>query len=104
LVHGATLRKPTPEFLAQVPLSEPVKADLLRLMTDQKIDYLPGLSAEEKIKKLQSMSYRDYLLNVAKVQPEVLSYTGGVWCLSNDTVTAWFAFYRYSPGFAGLGL
>lgn len=56
LVHGGTLRKPTPEFLAQVPLSEPVKADLLRLMTDQKIDYLPGLSTEEKIKKLQSMS------------------------------------------------
>lgn len=104
LVYGATLRRPTPEFLAQVPLSEPVKADLLRLMADQMIDYLPGLSVEEKIKKLQSMSYRDYLLNVVKVHPEVLSYTGGVWCLSNDTVTAWFAFFRYSPGFAGLGL
>lgn len=104
LVHGATPQKPTPEFLAQAPLAEPVRADLMRLMTDAKIDYLPGLSSEEKIHKLRSMSYRDYLLNVVKVHPDVLAYTNGVWCLSNDTVTAWFAYFRYKPGFAGLGV
>jgi spermidine dehydrogenase len=104
LVHGGTPQKPTPEFLAQAPLAAPVKADLLRLMTDVKTDYLAGLSTEQKIKKLQSMSYRDYLLNVVKVHPDVLAYTNGVWCLSNDTVTAWFAYFRYKPGFAGLGV
>jgi spermidine dehydrogenase len=104
LVPGGTPQKPTPEFLAAAPLDATVKADLMRLMSDAQIDYLPGLSAPEKIAKLRSMSYRDYLLNVVKVHPEVLSYTAGVWCLSNDTVTAWFAFYRYKPGFAGLGV
>lgn len=103
LVPGGTPQQPTPEFLAKTPLSRQVKDDLLRLMTG-KIDYLPGLSREEKIARLRSMSYRDYLLNVAKVHPDVLPYTQGVWCLGNDTASAWFAFFRYKPGFEGLGI
>lgn len=94
---------PTPEFLAQTPLPSRLQADLLRLMTG-KIDYLAGLSVEEKIAKLRSMSYRDYLLNVAKLDPGVLDYTGGVWALDNDMASAWFAFYRHKPGFDGLGV
>lgn len=104
LVVGGTLQHPNAEFLAQTPLSSDIKNDVMRLMTDAKVDYLEGLSKEEKIAKLRSMSYRDYLLNVVKVHPDVLSYTNGVWCLSNDTVSAWFAYFRYSPGFAGLGI
>ena len=73
-------------------------------MTDAKVDYLPGLSKQEKIAKLQSMSYRDYLLNTVKAHPDVIPFTNGVWCMGPDAVSAWFAFYRYKPGFAGLGI
>jgi spermidine dehydrogenase len=103
LVLGGSLQNPTPEFLARTPLSATVKADLLRLMT-AKTDYLPGLSKDEKIAKLRAISYRDYLLDVVKVHPDVLAYTNGVWCLGNDTASAWFAYYRYKPGFDGLGV
>jgi spermidine dehydrogenase len=50
------------------------------------------------------MSYRDYLLNVAKFHPDVLPYAGGVWCLPDDAGSAWFAHFRAKPGFAGLGV
>jgi spermidine dehydrogenase len=103
LVSGGSLTNPTPEFLAKTPLSPQVQADLVRLIKGS-VDYMPGLSREEKIAKLQRMSYRDYLLNVAKVHPDVPPLLGGVWCLGTDTATAWFAFYRYRPGFAGLGI
>ena len=56
------------------------------------------MTKEQKIERLQKMSYRDYLLNVAKVHPDVPSLLGGVWCLGTDTASAWFAFYRYKPG------
>jgi spermidine dehydrogenase len=103
LVIGSTPQQPTPEFLAQAPLSEKVKTDLVALMTG-KTDYMTGLSGEEKIARLCKMSYRDYILNVAKLHPDVLAYTQGVWCLGNDMASAWFAFFRYKPGFEGLGL
>ena len=103
LVVGGSVRNPNPVFLAKTPLPPAVRTDLLRLFQEKR-DYLPGLSTDEKIRKLQKTSYRDYLLDVVKVHPEVLRLLGGVWCLSNDTASAWFAFYRGSPGFAGLGL
>jgi len=103
LVVGSTPMQPTAEFLAQMPVSEQVKTDLVRLMTG-KDDYLAGMTAEEKYAKLHSMSYRDYLLNVVKVHPDVLAYTGGVWCLGNDMASAWLAFFRHKPGFDGLDL
>jgi spermidine dehydrogenase len=102
LVAGA-LRRPTAEFLAKAPLSEQVRADFLRLWEDKR-DYLSGLSAEEKVRKLESTSYKNYLLHIANVHADVLPLVGGVWCLSTDCSSAWFAFYRGSPGFSGLGL
>jgi spermidine dehydrogenase len=104
LVVGGTPQRPTAEFLAKTPIARFVQEDLLRLMTDPQIDYLKGLSKEEKISKLRSMSYREYLLKVVQVHPEVLPYNKGVWCLSDDTATAWFAYFRAMPGFAGLGV
>ena len=103
LVVGGGVRRPDREFLSNTPLSEEVRKELLRLWEEEK-DYLPGLSKQEKIKRLQKISYRDYLLDLVKIHPEVLRLVGGVWCLSADTSSAWFALYRGSPGFAGLGL
>jgi spermidine dehydrogenase len=103
LVVGGSLRQPAADFLAKTPLSEKVRTDLVRLYGEKR-DYLPGLTADEKVRKLQKTSYRDYLLNTVKVHPDVLPLLGGVWCLSLDTASAWFAMYRRSPGFEGLGL
>ena len=55
------------------------------------------MSEEEKEAYLQRISYRDYLLDVAKVHPEVLTLVGSVWALSQDTASA---FNR--PSTAGL--
>lgn len=108
-VHGrdkvvpGSLSAPTPKFLGQTPLSPKLRADLARLMTGR-IDYMPGMSPEEKIAALQKMSYRDYLVKVAKLSPEIVPFAQGVWCLGDDTASAWFAFFRMKPGFEGLGL
>ncbi len=102
LVKG-NLRRPTPQFLSEAPLSPRLRSDLDKLMNG-KTDYLAGHSTEEKITHLRSISYRDYLLNVVKVSPETIPFVRGVWCLGTDACTAWFAFFRNRPGFEGLGL
>ena len=102
LVKGGRLSQPTPEFLAQTPLSERLRADFLRLYAGE--DYLAGMSEEDKEAYLQRISYRDYLLDVAKIHPDLLTLVGSVWALSQDTASAWFAFYRGGMGFEGLGL
>jgi spermidine dehydrogenase len=89
-------------YLARTPLSKRVQEDYARLFTDKR-DYFPGLSREQKIHKLQSMSYRDYLLNVLHVHPDVLPLLGGVWCMDESSASAWLAFFRSKPGFEGLG-
>jgi spermidine dehydrogenase len=103
LVHGGSLNGGNAEFLARTPLPSQVQADLVRLYKG-KNDYLPGLTREQKIAKLQSISYREYLVDVAKMHPDVPPLLGGVWCLGTDTASAWLAFYRYRPGFDGLGI
>ncbi|WP_052958475.1 FAD/NAD(P)-binding protein [Aquamicrobium sp. LC103] len=103
LVPGGTPLNPTPEFLADTPFPQAVRDDLFKLVKG-KVDYLAGLSVDEKIAKLKSISYRDYLLNVAKVHPDVVPLMQGMWCLGADMGTAWFAFFRMRPGFEGLGL
>jgi spermidine dehydrogenase len=103
LVIGGSLNNPSPEFLAKTPMPAQVQADLVRLYKG-KTDYFAGHTPDEKIAKLQKMTYRDYLLDVVKVHPDVPTLLNGVWCLSTDLVSAWFAYYRYRPGFAGLGL
>jgi spermidine dehydrogenase len=103
LVMGGVPTSPTPEYLAQTPFPDAVKKDLLQLIHG-KVDYLAGMTPAEKTAKLQSMSYRDYLLNVAKVHPDVVPLMQGMWCLGSDMGSAWFAFFRMRPGFDGLGL
>jgi spermidine dehydrogenase len=110
LVVGSADKKPSPEFLAKAPLSEQAKHDLARLFSETR-DYLPGMTKEQKIERLRSMSYRDYLLTVVKVQPETAAYfqthmhgwpgSGG----GADSTSAWTACrLGFMPGFAGLGL
>ena len=59
--------------VAKSPLTETVQRDLVRLWTDKR-DYLAGLSTDEKLAKLKKVSYKDYLVDIVKVHPDVLKY------------------------------
>ncbi len=98
----------TAAFLAQSPLSDAAKRDVQRLYDPRQPDYLQGLSEAEKKLRLARMSYRDYLLNVARMDPSVLWFlaraTEGWYCVGPDAVPALFAWNDGLPGFSGLGL
>src|ERR1700676_2515422 len=64
---------PWAEFLAKAPLSEVAKQDIARVYTE-KVDYLAGLSKEEKRAKLAKISYADYLTKFCKVNAEALLF------------------------------
>ncbi len=66
-------QKPWPEFLAQAPLSDTAKRDIARVYTE-KVDYLPGLTREQKRAKLETISYADYLTKQCHVTPEALPF------------------------------
>ncbi|MBV8478198.1 MAG: NAD(P)-binding protein [Acidobacteria bacterium] len=105
---------PWPQFFAKTPLSDVAKRDLTRLYTER-VDYMPGLSLEEKRKRLLKMSYADFLMRVVKVHPDVLPYfqkkTHDLFCVGIEAVPALYCYaegddydeYGY-PGFDGLNL
>src|SRR5712672_724382 len=105
--------KPWPEFLAQAPLSDVVRRDIARVYTE-KVDYLPGLSQEEKLAKLGKISYADYLVKHCKLTPEALpffqTFTHDLFCVGIDAVSARACYeagddyqsFTYA-GFDGLG-
>src|SRR5712664_1688712 len=105
---------PWPEFLAQAPLSDTVRRDIARVYTER-VDYLPGLSKEEKLAKLEKISYADYLAKYCKLAPEALpffqTFTHDLFCVGIEAVSAGACYeagddyqsFTY-PGFDGLGL
>jgi len=96
-----------PAVLAGAPLSPQVRADIARIY-QAKVDYLPGLSSDEKKDRLARISYADYLVNVVKADPGVLPYfqamTHGEWGVGIDAVGALEVWAFVFPGFQGLGL
>jgi len=95
------------EFLAQAPLADSVRRDILRLET-QNTDYLPGLSSAEKKDRLARISYKDFLMNIAKVDPGVVAFyqtrTNGEWGVGIDAESALDCWALGLPGFQGLKL
>ena len=98
----------SPEYVAQMPISDRAKADLLRLSDPKQADYMPGLSSAEKKEWLARISYDDYLLNVAKADKQVIWFVTtmgrGNFCVGSDAVPALFAWEMGGIGFAGLNL
>lgn len=96
------------EFLAQTPLSSQSQKDMLRLYAKDQSDYMPGLSSAEKKNRLARMSYQDYLLNVVKVDRQVLWFFmhlgEGHFCVGADATPALFGWEMGQPGFEGLHL
>jgi len=98
----------TPEYVSRMPLSVQARKDLLRIYKKDQPDYMSGLSSAEKKLKLAKMSYQDFLLNVARVDRQVLwffqHFGEGNFCVGADATPAFFAWMQGQPGFAGLGL
>jgi spermidine dehydrogenase len=96
------------KFVVKTPLSETARRDFLRIYSLDQPDYMPGLESAEKKARLAKMSYQDFLLNVARVDKQVLWFvrgTGeGVFCVGADAVPALFAWQMGSPGFSGMKL
>ena len=94
-------------FLEKAPFSEAVRRDILRIET-AKIDYLSGLASAEKKARLSHISYKDFLLNVAKVDPGVVSFyqtrTNGEWGAGIDAEPALDCWALGLPGFQGMNL
>jgi len=107
---GSTTAAELTKFVAQAPFSEGAKQGLLKLLTD-KSDYMPGVPVEEKVRQLKKTSYVDFLSKTAKIHPDAVAYVLGLGSggASNqgagpDTYSAWYAWRRGQPGFAGMGL
>lgn len=94
------------DFLAHAPMSQQARKDVHQLYT-AKTDYLPGMTPAERVQKLRKITYRDFLLKVAKVDPMVVTYLrdrtfGSARGLSGMSAMA--ARRRGMPGFLGLDL
>jgi len=94
------------EFLAHAPMSEQARKDVHQLYT-ARIDYLPGMTPAERVKKLRKTTYRDFLLEIAKVDPMAVTYLrdrtfGSARGLSGMSAMA--ARRRGMPGFLGMDL
>ena len=78
-------------YLAKTPMSEQARKDMLRIQTE-KIDYMPGLSMEEKQQSLRAMSYEAFLRDYAKVDQQVITYfmqnPHDLWAMGIDGVPA----------------
>ncbi|MGH9324639.1 MAG: NAD(P)-binding protein, partial [Vicinamibacteria bacterium] len=70
--------------------------------------YLPGLGSDEKKKKLAHVSYRDYLLDIARADAGVVPFLNsrpmGLFCTGIDACPALYAWEMGFPGFGGLAL
>lgn len=95
------------QFLEKTPLSPEAQRDIVRLQT-AKVDYMQGLTELRKKQRLSKMSYKDFLLKVVKVHPDVIRFyqtsTWGLYGVGIDAVSALDLWAEGYMGFQGLGL
>ncbi len=97
------------DWLAQTPLSPDARRDITRLYDDgANPDYMPGLSDVDKKERLARISYRDFLLDLAKVHPDVIPFFDdrpkGSFCVGIDAYPALYGWAQGYPGFQGMHL
>jgi spermidine dehydrogenase len=97
----------TLENVSQMPIAEAARKDLLRLQHDR-IDYMHELTPEQKRRKLTKTSYKDFLLQYAKVHPDVVKVlqtsTHDIYAVGIDAVSAKECAVNGFPGFKGMTL
>ncbi len=100
-------RLPFKQFLADAPLSEAARAQIVKIQ-EGNIDYLAGLSSDEKKDRLSRVSYEAFLRDLVHVEPAVLSFyqarTKGEWGVGTDAVSALDCWGIGLPGFQGMNL
>ena len=98
---------PAAQLIAAAPWSDSARQDFVRL-NEGMVDYLPGLTSDEKKRRLAAMSYRDFLRDVAKVDPAVITFyqprSHGEWAVGIDALSALDVWAFKYPGFQGLKL
>jgi spermidine dehydrogenase len=107
LVVGAGV-VPIRKLLADSPLPARARADIERL-EEGAIDFMPGLSSAEKKDRLSRVSYADFLRDVVKVDPIVVTYyqakTHDWYAVGIDAVSALDCWGQdLAPGFRGMKL
>lgn len=106
--YGERERGFSTEFLSQAPVSEQAKKDLQRLYDPKQPDYLAGLSSAAKKERLARISYNDFLMNLAKVDKQVLWFfqtmPTGYFGVGSDATPALFCWEMGLPGFTGMKL
>jgi len=89
----------------QIPIAPEARRDVIRLQ-EAKVDYLPGLSPEQKRVKLIQKSYKDFLLQDVKTHPDVprvfQTTTHDLWAVGIDAVCAFDCAEYGFPGFQGM--
>jgi len=97
----------TAEWVSQTPMNEQAKADIIALI-DAPGDYLPGMTPEERLDKLSQITYKEFLLDYVKADPQVVDYfqnsTVGYFGVGIDAATALDARGNWNPGFDGMDL
>jgi spermidine dehydrogenase len=98
---------PLDKLLSSAPLSARAREQIVQIQ-QAKIDYLPGLSSDEKKQKLSRISYEAFLRDIVNVEPAVLNFyharTMGEWGVGTDAVSALDCWGFGMPGFQGMHL
>lgn len=98
---------PIAKLFEKSPLPAQVRADIERV-EEGTTDYFPQLTSAEKKLALSKMSYRDFLVQVVKVDPLAATYyqsrTSGFWGVGFDAINALDCWALGLPGFKGLRL
>lgn len=92
------------EFLARTPLTVQAQDDIARLH-ESNVDYMSGMTQEQKRHRLRQISYQQFLTEYAGVHPDSLAILqkNGYWAIGNDALPAWTATADGEPGTGGLG-
>ncbi len=102
-----TKATPWPDLLAKAPLSDEAKRNIAAIESGGGA-WMPGLSSAEMKDKLSRISYKAYLADYAKADPQALAYfqprSQGWWGVGIDAITALDAWGMGFPGFEGLKL